>query len=181
MNGSSWIETYTGRKVHPFDVKSREIYLLDIAVALSHLCRFTGHCQRFYSVGQHSIHVAELVYTQTSDEDTVRAALLHDASEAYLNDLSSPVKKMLPSYKDAEQRMQQCIEKKFHCSQVDHGVIKWADSVLILNEAEQLMDSQGKDWGQKVHPMVHKEIPDWAMGFVVARFLETFRVFGGRA
>ena len=64
MNGyyeDIWVETYTGLKFHLADPKKNEIIIEDIAHALSLLCRYTGHCNQFYSVAQHSVYVSELV------------------------------------------------------------------------------------------------------------------------
>jgi 5'-deoxynucleotidase YfbR-like HD superfamily hydrolase len=88
----SWIQTYTGRAIH-FDRAPRpdEIDPIDISVALSRLARFNGHSRECYSVAQHSCIVA----THVTDDALRLPALLHDAHEAYLGDVVTPLKDSL--------------------------------------------------------------------------------------
>ena len=88
------IRTFTGKV---FDLKildPESICIEDIAHALAKTTRFGGHLKEFYSVAQHSVLMAQLVPSELKVE-----ALLHDASEAYLGDMPSPFKKMMPEYK----------------------------------------------------------------------------------
>lgn len=87
---SAWIQTYSGRRFRPMAPRVEDVDIEDIAQALSNLCRFNGHCRSFYSVAQHSILVSELV-----PPDAAKAALLHDAAEAYFGDITRPVKEEL--------------------------------------------------------------------------------------
>ncbi len=88
----SFIVTYTG-KVFPFDcITPSCIDIRDIAHALSHLCRYTGHTNMFYSVAQHSLLVSEKVPGGPAGK---LVGLLHDAAEAYTNDLASPLKRWM--------------------------------------------------------------------------------------
>ena len=83
----SWIQTFTGRKVDPLDMGPGDINIHDIAHALSLKCRFVGHVRTFYSVAQHSVLVARNVPSSMA-----LWGLLHDAAEAYLPDIASPIK-----------------------------------------------------------------------------------------
>jgi len=88
----TWIQTYTGRAIH-FDREPRadEIDPVDLAMSLSRLARFNGHSRQFYSVAQHCCIVAANV-----EDDALRLpALLHDAHEAYLGDIVTPLKRRL--------------------------------------------------------------------------------------
>jgi len=72
-----------------FDPKEEQIVLFDIYVALTRTARYNGHTEEFYSVAQHSVNLANWI-----DQDDLRVhALLHDAAEAYMGDLVSPIKK----------------------------------------------------------------------------------------
>jgi hypothetical protein len=87
------IRTFTGKYVNPLALRAADICIEDIAHHLSLLCRYTGACPQHYSVGQHSLEVsAGMALRFAGSKEATLAGLLHDASEAYLNDIASPVK-----------------------------------------------------------------------------------------
>lgn len=92
-----WIQTATGGQFWPMDPQPDEIDINDIAHALAMLCRFGGHCLRFYSVAEHSVLLSHAV-----PPEHALWALLHDATEGYLVDMPRPIKAFLPGYKEAE-------------------------------------------------------------------------------
>jgi len=102
------IRTVSGQYVNIADPDPETIRIEDIAHALSQLPRFGGHLPRFYSVAQHSMACAELV-----EPELKLQALLHDASEAYLLDMPSPIKALLPEYQKLELRFMEVVAKKF--------------------------------------------------------------------
>ena len=76
----SIMNTYTGKKFDPLQMKPEDVDLLDIAHALSLLCRGGGHIDRFYTVGQHSINCAREAQARGWERKLILACLLHDAS-----------------------------------------------------------------------------------------------------
>lgn len=138
-----WIETRTGKHFDFLNPKADNIDIVDIATALSNICRFTGHV-KFFSVAEHSVYVAARV------RPSLRlAALLHDASEAYLGDIASPLKQFLPDYRRIEAHLQTAIYEKFgiKLSVDDEREIKQADLRSLYTEAHYLLASGGKEWG----------------------------------
>ncbi len=129
----NWIATHSGKRVYLEDPQPQDYCIEDIAHALSNTCRFTGHTPHHYSVAQHSILVSRVV-----PDGFKLAALLHDASEAYLGDISRPLKNLLLMYKTIERAMQRQIYNKFGCSEIliDSSIIKEADNALLYCEAE---------------------------------------------
>lgn len=108
MSSAAWIQTVSGTKVDLLDPKPDQILIEDIAHALSPICRFTGHVEKFMSVAHHSVIVSNLV-----DPEFAFDGLMHDATEAYVNDLSRPLKNLLPEYKVVEERFALAIAEKF--------------------------------------------------------------------
>ncbi len=105
--------TWSGHMIHLDCPSVEEIYLEDISHPLSQLCRYSGGTAIFYSVAQHSLNAYRLSREFYYDEKTQLYLLLHDASEAYLSDVPTPVKKMLPGYLEIEERLMEIIYLHF--------------------------------------------------------------------
>lgn len=149
---SSLIYTYTGLSVDPLALREGDVVIYDIARALSMICRYNGHVRRFYSVAEHSLLVAaEACYAREADNDLLLQALLHDASEAYLCDLVTPIKDRLAGYREAEVAVQQTIYRAFGLLPDMLPVIKSIDTRLRIDEMLALQrrnpDVNGKLWG----------------------------------
>lgn len=153
---SAWIQTYSGRKFNPLAPVEGAIVIQDIAHALAMLCRFTGHCKRFYSVAQHSVLVSYLC----NHEDALHG-LLHDASEAYLQDLPRPLKRSgkFENYKEYEHVLQSMIYERFGLDTKEPKSVKIADTLLLATEARDLMGPLHSDWKQPVEPLPMKIEP----------------------
>jgi hypothetical protein len=153
---NSWISTYTGKTIDPFDPNPDDIDIIDIAHALSNICRFTGHCSAFYSVAQHCVLMA-----MAATGNNKRWALLHDASEAYICDISSPVKhhKSFQAYREAEANLQDCIYEKFGLYGPAPDEIKNLDTRMLVTEARQFGLFSG-DWSlSHIKPFNVKILP----------------------
>ncbi|MBF0191957.1 MAG: phosphohydrolase [Magnetococcales bacterium] len=170
----AWIQTYTGIQFWPMDARPEEIALLDIAHALSMLCRFNGHCRRFYSVAEHSVHVSRVVGAADA-----RWGLLHDAAEAYLSDIPKPVKRVLPAFHPWEERLLAVIADRFGLASPEPPeTVKQADLALLASEKVVLMGPAPASWGWMPEPVPGLEIVGWspeeAKRVFLARFAELF-------
>ncbi|OGC69335.1 hypothetical protein A2415_03100 [candidate division WWE3 bacterium RIFOXYC1_FULL_39_7] len=132
MNKDEYIGTYTGRRVHIFNPSADEIHILDIATALSRICRFNGHCRQFYSVAEHSI-LASLLFPPGIN---AKAALFHDAGEAYLGDIVRPIKRQLEMkfYRKAEGNLYRLIAKIFGLPEEIPAAVHQADNDMLFTE-----------------------------------------------
>lgn len=136
-----WMQTVTGRQFWPLDPRPEDIDIIDIAHALSMMCRFGGHCDRFYSVAEHSVLVSENVPPQDA-----LWALLHDASEAYIADIVRPAKRFINGYKDIEGRIMAAVCGAFDLPYIEPPSVKRADNAILADEAAQIMGAKPKDW-----------------------------------
>jgi 5'-deoxynucleotidase YfbR-like HD superfamily hydrolase len=131
-----YLQTVSGRWVNPFDPDPAQLDPGDIARALANQCRFGGHSRAFYSVAQHSVIVSRLVQERGGDAEDAFAALMHDATEAYLGDMPHPLKHRSPlgaAFREAEQRLEQAIRERF-AIKPDVPEIKRVDRALLATE-----------------------------------------------
>lgn len=109
----SCITTYTKKNFDPLNVDESLLDIKDIAHALSLICRGNGHVQYFYSVAQHSLACAKEAKTRGYNKEIILGCLLHDSSEAYLSDVTRPIKRKLTYYLEVEDVLQNIIWKHF--------------------------------------------------------------------
>jgi 5'-deoxynucleotidase YfbR-like HD superfamily hydrolase len=135
---SDCIRTFTGIYVNVFEPTPEMICIEDIAHALSMQCRFGGHLPYFYSVAQHSASCCAI-----AEPEHKFAALMHDASEAYLLDIPRPIKKRLANYKEIEDGLMKIIATKYGFEYPLHQKVKDVDEVMLEAEWNQIMLQQG--------------------------------------
>jgi hypothetical protein len=168
QNSNTWIQTRTG-SIDLLDPQPEDVNIEDIAFALSNLCRFTGHVP-FYSVAQHSVLVYDICKQQCNDKNILKAALLHDAAEAYLGDVSTPLKNAMAVYKAIEHRMQAVIGQRFGVV-LDpmHEMIVGADRMALAIEKRDLLPEM--DWGFKLPNIASA---GWLQSYVPCIALDMF-------
>ena len=133
----------TFEKIHftPLTPEPEDISIRDIAHALSLMTRANGHFPKFYSVGQHCIHCCEEAAARGCTKREQLACLLHDGSEAYLADITRPVKQHLVKYKEIEQGLQDSIFRKYlgELSEKERMLWRQMDDLLLYYEFDHFM------------------------------------------
>lgn len=160
-----WMLTASGCKLYFLHPDPLALNLADVAHHCGNLCRFTGAMSQFYSVAQHNVMVGQLVKQALDDEgvdrespeywDQILAALLHDAEEAYTNDLSSPLKVAIRGkYKWIATAIRRLLFEKYGVDWAYYNkTVKDADNIAILIERYYFMPKH-QDWpGASIHEM----------------------------
>lgn len=184
-----WIQTFTGQKLYPLDPRPDEIHMPDIAHALSMICRFNGHCYKFYSVAEHSCHVYDYLRGKYNDKprrpvvkEIAFAGLMHDSSEAYLCDLVTPVKRSADfarPYRIAKCNMMLVIADKFGFPWPFPSVVHEADARVFVTEVAQLM-SLHPDWLLDARGMIAGlKLPLWSPEKARMEFLIRYSAMTG--
>lgn len=169
-----WMGTYSGGKFYPLDPRVEEIHLEDIIHHLANTCRYGGAVRNFYSVAEHSVLVSLFVPPPFAQE-----ALLHDAAEAYVGDLISPIKHQpdLARFTEIEDKIYPVVMERFgvFSSTLSRGEIAKIDSRICADETAQFMNNPGKYTGRvPLGCNILGLSPDGAKNFFLSRFLELF-------
>lgn len=172
------IETYTGGFFEYGQPDHGDIYIEDIARSLSMTCRFRGHVSSFYSVAEHSVKVRQLVI-EAGHPDLGLAALLHDAHEAYVGDVPTPLKnkigdKLALLVDDIDIAICEALDVR---AELHHAVVLAADAMCLRHEAAVLKRSRGTGphWDFD-HPAVREGFVDgWSPAQAEERFLAAWR------
>ena len=149
----TWMLTVTGAQFDLRSPQAAQVSTLDIAHSLALTNRFTGHTSRPYSVAEHSLLVEEIMWREFGPMPTAAllAALVHDAHEAYLGDISTPLKQALGHWKleDVEGPIWHAVQQHFSTRTASRdyaSIIKRCDLMALAMERRDLMPAGGPEW-----------------------------------
>jgi len=159
-----FIVTYSGEEFYPTRPEINKIHIEDIAHSLSLLCRANGHISHFYSIAQHSINCANEAKARGYPAKMQLACLIHDSSEAYISDITRPVKQHLSEYKKIEKVLQDTIYVKFIgalLTSEEFSVVNDIDNELLVFELNSLMKARFIDKKANLHAIPSIEPRDF--------------------
>jgi len=171
----AYIATYTGKKFFLLAPRKIDIDIRDIAHSLSLQCRWTGHVKFHYSVAQHAFYCSLL-----GPENEALERLMHDDSEAYIADMSRPLKHFTEAggaYRKVEEPLQQMIYEKFLCKTPEPPSVKIADNLMLYAEKAQIMGytfSEADAWSATGEEQAPIQIERWTPEQAEQKFLERF-------
>lgn len=159
MGRGDWFPTYSGVQFFIEDPRIEDIRAEDIAHSLSRQCRYAGHIKDFYSVAQHSV-----IVSQNVPQEIALCGLLHDAAEAYCQDLIRPIKRLagMERYTEIEHNIEQLIATRFRLPFPWPHEIKEADNRALMTERRDLYSigvGEKFDWKCKSEPYPEKIVP----------------------
>lgn len=160
----TWIQSSSGQRLDLFALRPEAVRLDDIAESLSKICRFTGSPRQPYSVAEHSC----IVHDHAPRE--LRAlALLHDAAEYVIGDISGPLKQYVYVYVPSKREFMRAheferglLEVIFPALGVDCTAQGWSDvraidKRVLATEAPQVyqnsFDKRREEWGPMAEPL----------------------------
>lgn len=167
------IQVHSGILVPVLDPQPEHITIVDIAHALSNICRFNGHAREFYSVAQHSVLVSHIV-----PPEAALWGLLHDAAEAYIGDLTRPLQLWLEHVAPGvlsgiERRLQQVIAVRFGLPDCMPSIVKHADDTLLATEKRDVLAVTDVPWVALPEPQLFRIRP-LSAGQAETEFLARF-------
>lgn len=173
------IETFSGQFVDVSNPSVANIKLEDIAHALGAICRYGGHCKRFYSVAEHAVFVSRRLERQGHAPVMQLAGLHHDDSEAFLSDIPRPMKPLLgKTYERMTDRMDRAITEALElaggAAQFHTTEVKAADNWALMVEARHLLPSEGRLWFQGAQGAAQ-----WGLGKMPSRIVTPDYWLGG--
>lgn len=166
----SWIETYTGKRFWPLEPDPSLVDIEDIAHALSIVNRFNGHAVAPYSVAQHSI-----LCSQVAPPHLKLQALMHDAAEAYISDVTRPVKRFMPEFRQIEDNLwKNGIAPRFQLSESLDPEVVAIDTNILLTEARDLRLPLTFEWWSGTASPYSMKIEPWPWQTAKLHFLDSF-------
>ena len=162
-----WMQTFSGAQFWPLDPHPDEVDPVDIGHALSLLCRYGGHVDRFYSVAEHCVLMSLVVPAADA-----LAALLHDATEAYVVDVPRPLKRFLNGYREIEAGVWNAICLRYRIAGDLPASVTDADDRILLTERNALMSRTRHPWSQEGMTPLPVTITGWSPEQAEIRYLD---------
>jgi len=148
-----WKRMSSGKYIDMGAFKVEDVDINDINTSLNHIVRFDGHYKDHppLTVAQHSLLCYNLAQMYEPDQYLLhQAILIHDFAEAYIGDVSTPVKKVMGDlWHSFAGPIEEAVEVAFlgHCMGPEmYSRVKLYDTASLDIERRVMWESQyGKD------------------------------------
>jgi hypothetical protein len=166
-----------------FDPDPEEIVIEDIANSLGMLCRYNGHVPRFYSVAEHCVLMANYAFEVERSTMFSFAVLMDDAPEAYIGDMTRPMKQRLPEYRTIDDRFGEVIRRKFgiDSSMFHEDMLREYDSRMLRTEMDAMLGAGlVRDHFPQIaakKPLPGVRLQHWAPEEATYQFMDAFHRF----
>ena len=166
-----FITTFTGKQFYFNQLHTAIFDVIDIAHALSQLCRYNGHCSQFYSVAEHCCLIHDWIRQEYRHDihpghqkiikDHMRAGLFHDAVEAYTGDIVGPLLSLFPDFHQYSQQIEQKIAIDFQLEYPFPSIVKEADKRILVDEMSYLFTKDAIPWDKLTKTKLGVQIQCW--------------------
>ncbi|KKN38991.1 hypothetical protein LCGC14_0747730 [marine sediment metagenome] len=195
MMEDCWLQTLSGQAFWPLEPERATPPIEDFAASLSKLCRFAGHCKRFYSVAEHCVLMArnfKVNFGHPTMRQVMKAIrrglLMHDITETIIPDFVRPIKHLLyiwtpdgmVSFTVFEEGLLEDLlmglERQYDWSEpvsATGPTIKEIDSAMLATEGEQVMNKSERRWGSLPKPLPI-ELRCWEPEVAYQQFMECY-------
>ncbi len=155
--GKPWIQTVSGKAIDLARPDPSQIDPRDLIHGVAHLCRFTGHVDRFYSVAEHSVQAWMWAGRLGLPTEVCRQALAHDLHEAITGDVASPIKRVLgDTWRRFEGSVEYAVRRRLGLPRVFAPIVRRIDTSLLLVENAQLRREAPGLWAVEGFEMLPK-------------------------
>lgn len=176
-----WLPTASGGKWYLLFPDPADVRICDIAAGLARTCRYGGQISPeidMLSVSEHSVrmtwHAIDRKIAVTR-EDALEI-LLHDSPESYIREIPSPLKRMLPGYKEIEARSEAAIRQAFGLTGEVPAFVKELDRAIVLDERDFAIVDATQDWEADRRGIARLGVKHqgWGPREAMRQFLETY-------
>ncbi len=143
-----YIQLITGKRFPFLNPKPEDINILAVACGLSHQCRYAGQIKQFFSIAEHSLQLSYAVPSEYA-----KWALLHDAAEAFITDIPSPIKAHLPEFIEIENKVMEAVCDAFSIDREMPEIVKEYDARICVNERANLLTPLEGGWEGDLKPL----------------------------
>lgn len=188
-----WMQTLGGGFLDLCNPAAAQISFSHVATVLSRTARFGGHTEHgTYSVAQHCEQGARAILRDTGRRDWAAAFLLHDAHEAYLGDMTTPIAEALAACSEWPAAVRSAIAVlKARLDAAIYGaagvtyplpvatqqVVKKYDLRMMRTERDERLAPPPFPWGTVVEaaePIAGCDLWPWSEGTTAALWLAAF-------